>query len=67
MEMGNIKGEKRVLKIDKFIIEYTIVDDLPNLDNDPCFKQQLEDAKAFLAKHPIPGVTMYNASDLKKK
>lgn len=54
--------EKMTVVIDGYIIEYTVVDDMPGpSEDDPCLKRKLEEAKAFLRKHPHPWMTSNNA------
>jgi hypothetical protein len=37
-------------------IEYNIVDDMPDLSNDPTVRRRAEFAKDFMRKHPHPEI-----------
>jgi hypothetical protein len=39
---------------------------MPDFDSDPYFQQQFNDMKAFLIKHPHPGVTDEMIDQFKK-
>lgn len=52
--------EKMTVVIDGYTIEYTMSDDLLDVDNDPFLKKKLSDIKDFLRKHPHPWITGEN-------
>jgi hypothetical protein len=33
---------------------------MPDFSKDPCFQKQLEEARAFYTKHPLPGTSSGN-------
>lgn len=61
-----MRKRKRIRRFLGYTFVIRTVDNMPDFDSDPYFQQQFNDMKAFLIKHPHPGVTDEMIDQFKK-